>query len=404
MVAALGSTESFLTSMFSTFTGGVGSLATMMIALFSISGLLSYMMDQTGCSVSVGRTFVRWLGTDKCYLAISFTSVLLALAGVTGIYVVALVALPLMKEANLPRRIGMLAAQGVAPAINFCLPVANVPGTIPNQFLGTSVYSAPLLSIATGVVGLILFFVYITYAVKKARENGEGFTDLEGKEVKAYDEKDLGELPSFVTSVLPLLAVVVISIVLSACTSMESAAVVVTAQLCACILIAIFHFDRCRKVTFTKLLSEGVTSMWGFLVLACCVYGFGQVVATCAAFQPIQDAVLSLNVNPYVTVVVSVAVVAFLCSDGIAAMMVWLPLFGQTYLDMGVNAGALRRLLLCTTQTFDSMPHAQSTAITLGLFGLTHKEGYKDLFITTVVFPVIFTIFCCICCIIFYPV
>ena len=84
--------------------------------------------------------------------------------------------------------------------------------------------------------------------------------------------------------------------------------------------------------------------------------------------------------------------------------MVWLPMFGQTYLDMGVNAGALRRLLLCTTQTFDSLPHAQSIANTLGVFGLTHKQAYKELFVTTVIFPTIFSIFCCICCMIFYAV
>ena len=101
---------------------------------------------------------------------------------------------------------------------------------------------------------------------------------------------------------------------------------------------------------------------------------------------------------------ISVAIIAGLCADGIAAMMVWLPMFGQPYLDMGVNAGALRRLLLCTTQTFDSLPHAQSTAITLGVFGLTHKKAYWDMFVTTVIFPVIFSVFCCICCIIFYPV
>ena len=89
---------------------------------------------------------------------------------------------------------------------------------------------------------------------------------------------------------------------------------------------------------------------------------------------------LGLNLNPYISAMLSVAVIAALCTDGISAMMVWLPMFGQTYLDMGVNAGALRRLLLCTTQTFDSLPHAQSIANTLGVFGLTHKQAYKELF------------------------
>ncbi len=91
-------------------------------------------------------------------------------------------------------------------------------------------------------------------------------------------------------------------------------------------------------------------------MLAGCVYGFGQVITSAACIAPIQNAILTLNLNPYITAMVSVAIIAGLCTDGISAMMVWLPMFGQQYLDMGVNAGALRRLLLCTTQTFDSLP------------------------------------------------
>ena len=407
LVAAFGSSNDLLTSMFTTFTGGVGTLVTQMFGLFTVSGLLGYMMDRTGCSMSVGKKMIKWLGVDRCYLAISATAVILMLAGVgTFMYVVVVVALPLMKAANLPRRIGMVAAQGIAPAINFCMPVANVPGTLPNMFLGTGIYDAPVLSIATGVVGIVLFFLYITHEVKKARLKGEHFTEIDGNETQAYTESQEKEedLPNFWLSIIPLLSVVVVSIILTALTKIDGAAVVVMAQLVACILIGIFHYSRCKKVTFKKMISEGVPSMWGFLVLAACVFAFGQVVSTCAAFTPVQNAVLGLNINPYIGAMISVAVVAALCADGISAMMIWLPLFGQTYVDMGVNPGALRRLLLCTTQTFDSLPHAQSVAATLGLFGLTHKEGYKDLFITTVVFPVIFTVFCCICCIIFYPV
>ena len=99
---------------------------------------------------------------------------------------------------------------------------------------------------------------------------------------------------------------------------------------------------------------------------------------------------------------ISVAIIAGLCADGIAAMMVWLPMFGQPYLDMGVNAGALRRLLLCTTQTFDSLPHSAHIAQGLALFKTDHKESYKYTFVLTVVFPVIFSLVAVIGAILFY--
>ena len=407
LIAALGSTNSFYTSVFEVFPSGVASLVELMFFVFTISGLLGYLMNETGCSRAVGNKMIKLLGKDRAWMAISATSIILMLAGVgTFIFVVVVVAAPLMQSANLPRKVGMIAAQGIAPAINFCMPVPNVPGSIPNAYLGTSLYDAPILSIATGCVGILLFLFYQIHLVKKARANGEGYDG------EAVDELDLSdaELPSFFTSVLPLAAVVISAIVFSNISYMNNAyttwstQLVALAQLAGCVLLVILHFKRCKKIGFVNILSQGCTGMWGFLLLAGCVYGFGQVITSAACITPIQDAILTLNLNPYITAMISVAVIAGLCTDGISAMMVWMPLFGQSYLDIGVNAGALRRLLLCTSQTFDSLPHAQSVANTLGVFGLTHKQAYKELFVTTVIFPGIFSVFCCICCIIFYGV
>ena len=408
-IAAFGSTNNFYVSVFEVFPSGVASLVELMFFVFTFSGLLAYLMDKTGCSMAVGKTMIKLLGVDRAWIAISATSVILMLAGVgTFIFVVVVVAAPLMQAANLPRKVGMIAAQGIAPAINFCMPVPNVPGTIVNGYLGTTLFDAPILSIATGLVGIVMFVLYQNHLVKKARENGEGY---DGEKVAELDlENDDEDLPSFISSVIPLVVVVVAAICYSQISYMNnnydtwSNQLVALAQFTGVVVLVLIHFKRCKKVGFIKILTEGCTNMWGFLMLAGCIYGFGQVVTSCAAIEPIQNAVLNLNVNPYISAMISVAVIAGLCTDGVSAMLIWLPMFGQTYLDMGVNAGALRRLLLCTTQTFDSLPHAQSVANTLGVFGLTLKEGYKDLFITTVVFPTIFSIFCCICCILFYGV
>ncbi len=406
LVGAFGSSEDYYTSVFVTFPSGVASLVQLMFFVFTMSGLLGFLMQETGCSMAVGNKMIKLLGTDRAWVAITLTSVILTLAGVgTFIFVVVVVAAPLMQAANLPRKVGMIAAQGIAPAINFCMPVANVPGSLPNMFLGTSIYDAMGLSIATGCVGILLFVFYQIRLVKKARENGEGY---DGEHVELEINED--DLPGFGKSLVPLITVVITSIIFSNITYMNTTydtwatQLVALAQLCGVIMIFILCWTQCKKIGIVRILSEGCTSMWPFLVMMGCVYGFGQVVTKCAAVEPIQNAVLELNINPYITAMISVAVIAALCTDGISAMMVWLPMFGQTYVDMGVNPGALRRLLLCTTQTFDSLPHAQSVANTLGVFGLTHKDAYKELFITTVLFPTLFSIFCCICCIIFYGV
>ena len=407
IIAALGSTDSFYTSLFEVFPAGVASLVKLMFFVFTMSGLLSFLMDQTGCSRAVGNTMIKLLGNDRAWMAISATAVILMLGGVgTFMLVVGVVAAPLMKAANLPRKVGMIAAQGIAPAINFCMPVPNVPGSLPNMFLGTSLFDAPVLSIATGLVAIALFLFYQLHLVKQARAKGEGYDGDMSAELDLNED----ELPSFGTSILPLISVVVAAIVFSKISYMSdtyttwATQLVALAQLVGILVLVALHFPRCKKIGFAKIVSRGCPAMWGFLLLAGCVYGFGQVVTKAAVVAPVQEWVMGLSLNPYITAMLSVAIIAALCADGISAMMIWLPVFGPQYLEMGVNAGALRRLVLCTTQTFDSLPHAQSIANTLGVFGLTHKQGYKDLFVTTVIFPVIFSIFCCICCMIFYAV
>ena len=334
-------------------------------------------MDKTGAAMSVGKTMVKWFGVERSWLAISITTVILLVAGVgTYTMVVVVLAIPLMKAANLPRKVGLVAAYGIAPAISFCMPVSNVPGSLPSTFLpGVGIYSAPLLSVACGVLGIVLFLFWITHMVRVARKNGDGF---DGDHNVGEVDTDTSGLPSFATSVIPLAVVVIAAILMAALkfgtnadgmpvdfaglTGINSTNQVAVAQLCGVIAVVLLHFKRLR------------------------------------------DWVLGLQLNPYVTAMISVMIIAFICADGIAAMMIWGPMFGAEYVEMGVDPGALRRLLLCTSQTFDDLPHAQSTAITLGMYGLTIKQAYKDMFVSATVIPLIFSIFCCICCIIFYPI
>ena len=88
IIAAFGSTNAFYVSMFEVFPSGVASLVSMMFWVFTVSGLLGFLMDETGCSKAVGNQMIKWLGKDRAWMAISATAVILMLAGVghAGIY------------------------------------------------------------------------------------------------------------------------------------------------------------------------------------------------------------------------------------------------------------------------------------------------------------------------------
>jgi len=402
IIAAFGSTNDFITSIFVVFPTGVSTQVLNLFLVFSMAGLLGIMMEKTGCSQAIGAKMVQVLGTERSWLAITATTIILVLAGIgSWVWIAILIAGPLMKAANLPRRIGMVAACGVAPMINWAFPINNMPGSIPHAYLGTNAFSAPLLSIVVGLVGLVLFLLYLTWQVKAVRAKGLGY---DGPDVES--SFDTENMPRFLPSIIPVIAVVALTIVfavmdLNTLIGLNSNGQLVLAELIGCILIFLLHREKCIEFGIPKLL-RGFTNLWPMMLTACCVFGFGKVMTSSACISAMQEAILGLQINPYVSIMLSMMVITAMTSDGIAGMLVWLPMFGQSYLDMGVDPGAMRRMIMTSSCTFDSLPQSQTIASNLAAFGLTHKEGYKDLFVTTVIIPVIFSVVCCVLCIVFY--
>ena len=89
--------------------------------------------------------------------------------------------------------------------------------------------------------------------------------------------------------------------------------------------------------------------------------------------------------------------------DGISGMTMWLGTFGAQFAAMpGVDPGALHRILVASSTTFDSLPHSPMLAQGMGVFKTDFKESYKYSFVLTVLFPVIFSLVGVVIAIIFY--
>ena len=59
---------------------------------------------------------------------------------------------------------------------------------------------------------------------------------------------------------------------------------------------------------------------------------------------------------------------------------------------MGGNPASLVRVICASSLTFDSLPHNSAVVLTLDACNVSHKEGYKHVFVTTVVNTVLATI------------
>ena len=64
----------------------------------------------------------------------------------------------------------------------------------------------------------------------------------------------------------------------------------------------------------------------------------------------------------------------------------------DSYIAKGVEPEMLHRIATMASGGFDSLPHCGAVVAVLAIAGLTHKEGYKDLGVVTVIIPVFATL------------
>lgn len=406
-VVALGSATGFIDTMCTTWIGGVGEFIAQNGFGFISAGLFSFLMRETKSGESMANTMIKYISADYSPYIIAITAALLQLAGInTYIFIVATMTFSLMKKANLPIYIGYAACIAVPPIVTFTFPgVPAMPNVLPTQFLGTTTWAAPVLSLVVALVGIVLVVVYMQHLIHNARKNNIGYTTDESDEFTSSSEFADMQLPAFWKSILPIVLIIVLVLVFQNL-GLDAMTALIFGMWITCAVIVLLNWDTCiHKIKLGRILSQGCTEMFGFIFIAGCVYGFGKVTAASACFNTLLDMFMNIHVNPYLTVWLSVCLIAALCADGVGGMVMWLSIFGAQYgpgNTLGVNPAAVHRIAVSAATTFDSLPHSAMLAQGMAVFRTNMKESYKYSFILTVVFPVIFSLVAVIGAIIFY--
>ena len=417
-LVALTATDGFITTITSTWVSGIGQFATQNGLAFISASLFGYLMRETKSGEAVAMRMVRITGADHAPYIIAATAAILQLAGISSyMFIVSAMAFSLMKEANLPIYLGYAACVGVSPIVSFTLPgVTAMPNVLPTTYLGTTTWAAPGLSLACAAVGIVLAVCYLQHVIHKARKEGKGYEPRGDEKVAASRELFGGgeiQLPAFWKAIVPIVLVIVLcaffQLALKPLFGVENLsamnALVFSMWITSAVTIFLNWDTVHNKLHVIPTLSRGMTELVPFIVLSGAVYGFGLVTQASACFQPLQELILSIDINPYFTVWLSVCLIAGLCADGVSGMVMWLSIFGSEYgvgNTNGVNPAAVHRIAVSAATTFDSLPHSAHIAQGLALFKTDHKESYKYTFVLTVVFPVIFSLVAVIGAILFY--
>ena len=190
------------------YMGGFANFVKNYFPIFLTGAIFAKLMEETLYAKSIANFITKNLGKNKTILAVVFADALLTYGGVS-LFTVAFVLYPianvLFKESDIPKRL----IPGTIALGSFTFTMTALPGTpeiqnvIPMRYFGTDTFAAPLIGIIASVLMLLLGIVWLTYRVRKAHANLEGY----GNHHIEDNPNENKNIPSIFLAVTPILII-----------------------------------------------------------------------------------------------------------------------------------------------------------------------------------------------------
>jgi H+/gluconate symporter-like permease len=372
------------------YAAGFTYFAGTFFLIFVLGSLFGAAMSDSGSASAVSRKLIDIFGSSRAILVVILATAVLTYGGVNlfiVIFTVYPIALILFQAENLPKR--LIVASIALGAGTFTMTAAPgspaIQNLIPTQILGTTPTAAPLLGIVATLIIFFMGYAYIIKQSKKAREQGEVFVAGPRDNMEKLLLAEASELPDWKVAFLPI--VVVIGLIIGLKNVMDPMATVGIALASGIILTFSMNWKKYEKPL--KTVNDGSTNSVMPLINTAAIVGFGFVVQNVPAFQNFVQFALGLGerFNPLVSAAVAVNIVAGITGSASGGLTIFMQTMGQEYISMGVNPEVLHRVASIASGGLDSLPHSGAVITLLMVMGITHKEGYKDLGIVTLVIP-----------------
>lgn len=382
-IIAIASNPGVFESIFTSFLAGASNFLKIMLLNFAAGAIFGGLLNATGCADRIGMFFARKAGVNLSFISIYVLVLLLASAGVSPVVVVSFVSFGMLRQLDLPRHIGFVACMGSTLSAAFSPTGINM---IVANFLGTSIYAAPLLTVILALLNLVLLHIYVMWLVKRARAKNIGYDPM-ASEPKTRDAE---ELPGLAISLAPVIFVIVWCYVMINLFHWASAQAAVIGLLIASLFVYIVLHKNIKGDKF-NVLDNSVKPVVYALVSSCAAVGFASVVQNTSVFEAIVSAVTSWDISAYAIAVIGVAIFAAICADANGGASSFLAIMGERLLATGANPGVIHRLVQTAAGTLDTLPHSGSVVMFMTLYGLDHKS-YKYCVISNIVIPTICSI------------
>ncbi|RTE85481.1 MULTISPECIES: GntP family permease [Gammaproteobacteria] len=383
---------------------GAFSFAGNFLLLFLCGAIFGRIMAASRAAQSVAVTVTQWLGAERALWVAMLVCAVLTYGGVV-VFVVMFTMYPigvtLMKEANIPRRLYAAAiALGAGTFTMTAMPgTPSIHNVIGARSLGTDLFAGAAVGLVASAVMIGLGMWYLQWRWKVATQQGEGYqaTDKD-EQMRKLAETDKAIVP-WGLAILPIIVVLGSILVprLLMMASIESSWIgfantnpILWASFA--LLLGAFTcfvlFPDVRKV-FSVAAGEGANDAIMPLINTAAVIGFGGVVIQTPGFSAFAEWLLGLPLEPLVSVFISANLISGITASASGGLQIFMSSLAESYLAAGVSPEMLHRIANLAAGGLDSLPHSGAVIALFTLMGLTHKEAYKDVFVVTVIIPMI---------------
>ena len=405
------------------YMGSVGQFVKDYFPIFLLGAIFGKLMEESGSAAKIADSVVRTVGAEHTILAIVLSCSILTYGGVS-LFVVVFAVFPmtrsLFREANIPRRL----IPGTIGLGAFTYTMTSLPGSvqihnqIPMQFFRTNSFAAPGLGCIAGIIMLTLGMWWLNSRVAQARKKGEGFGPIQPGDESPAQGVAAGTprpLPSAWSAILPIIAAVGLNMLfsfyvipnwkadylaeeqfgkteLSRVIGSWSTILSLTITLGITILIHFRSLERLKAV-----IADGARSSLMPLFNTACEYGYGNTIKALAAFAVVQKFVTRIAPgNPLISEAIAVNALSAITGSASGGLSIALKTFGETYYEraiaVGIDPQLLHRVASMSCGGLDSLPHNGAVITLLFICGVTHRQGYKDIAVTTIAIPIVATI------------
>ena len=395
------------------FMGSLGGFVGRYFPLFLLGAIFGRLMSDSGSAASIARWIVNRLGPKHAPLAIVLACAILTLGGVS-VFVVVFAAYPvaveLFRSAGTPKRLipGAILLGGATFTLSGIPGTPSIQNAMPMPFFGTDTFAAPGLGTIGGIVMFIVGTLWLNDRARRAAAAGEGYGDHPHD---ALDVTPMTHQPSLVKALSPLVIVLLVNVLMTwwiipamdvaylqepkygrvSVNDVRGIWALVASLFIAIVVAIVLHWQKWSDLKGS--VNHGTLSSMLPIFNTASEIGYGAVIASLAAFAVIQAALASVSGNLLVNEAIAVNIMAGITGSAAGGLGLALGMLGKTYATAAAAAGIspelLHRVAAIAAGGLDSLPHNGAVITLLGICRLTHRESYLDIFMVSVIGPLI---------------